>query len=68
MHHPSAKVAGKEVPAVMRSGVTPVPIPNTMVKAGAADGTLLETARESRWLPEHFFLGGLIAQPVRAHA
>ncbi len=56
MHHPSAKVAGKEVPAVMRSGVTPVPIPNTMVKAGAADGTLLETARESRWLPEHFFI------------
>ena len=40
----------------MRSGVTPVPIPNTMVKAGAADGTLLETARESRWLPEHFFI------------
>ena len=38
----------------MRSGVTPVPIPNTMVKAGAADGTMLETARESRWLPEHF--------------
>ena len=36
----------------MRSGETPVPIPNTMVKARAADGTLLETVRESRWLPE----------------
>ena len=31
---------------------TPVPIPNTMVKTHAADGTLLETARESRWLPD----------------
>ena len=39
---------------VMRLGVTPVPIPNTMVKTQAADGTWLETARESRWLPEHF--------------
>ena len=36
----------------MRLGDTPVPIPNTMVKTQAADGTLLETARESRWLPE----------------
>ena len=36
----------------MRLGVTPVPIPNTMVKTQAADGTLLETARKSRWLPE----------------
>ena len=32
--------------------VTPVPIPNTMVKTQAADGTSLETVRESRWLPE----------------
>ena len=38
--------------AAMRPGETPVPIPNTMVKPGAADGTLLETARESRWLPD----------------
>ena len=30
---------------------TPVPIPNTMVKTQTADGTLLETARESRWMP-----------------
>ena len=36
----------------MRLGGTPVPIPNTMVKTQAADGTLLETAWESRWLPE----------------
>ena len=35
-------------------GVTPVPIPNTMVKTYAADGTWLETARESRWLPDFF--------------
>ncbi len=33
-------------------GVTTRSIPNTMVKTQAADGTLLETARESRWLPE----------------
>ena len=36
----------------MRLGVTPVPIPNTMVKTHAADGTALETMLESRWLPE----------------
>ena len=36
----------------MRLGVTPVPIPNTMVKTQAADGTSLETVRESRWMPE----------------
>ena len=35
-------------------GDTPVPIPNTMVKTHAADGTWLETARESRWLPDSF--------------
>ena len=33
-------------------GDTPVPIPNTMVKTQAADGTALETMWESRWLPE----------------
>ena len=32
-------------------GATPVPIPNTMVKTQAADGTALETMWESRWLP-----------------
>ena len=37
----------------MRLGETPVPIPNTMVKPQAADGTALETMWESRWLPAH---------------
>ena len=32
---------------------TPVPIPNTTVKTQAADGTMLETAWESRWVPEY---------------
>ena len=35
----------------MRLGDTPVLIPNTMVKTLAADDTMLETAWESRWLP-----------------
>ena len=35
----------------MRLRVTPVPIPNTMVKPQAADGTSLETVWESRWMP-----------------
>ena len=33
-------------------GGTPVLIPNTMVKTQAADGTILETVWESRWLPD----------------
>ena len=37
----------------MRLGVTPVPIPNTMVKTQAADGTMLETVWENRWLPDY---------------
>ena len=36
----------------MRLGETPVPIPNTMVKTEAADGTALETMWESRWPPD----------------
>ena len=40
----------------MRPGDTPVPIPNTMVKARSADGTILETVWESRWMPLHFSL------------
>ena len=35
----------------MRLGVTPVPIPNTMVKTQTAEGTALETVWESRWPP-----------------
>ena len=38
--------------AAMRPGATPVPIPNTMVKARAADGTTLATVWESRWPPD----------------
>ena len=34
-------------------GDTPVLIPNTMVKTQAADGTILETVWESRWLPDY---------------
>ena len=37
-------------------GVTPVPIPNTEVKPFSADGTWLETARESRSLPDSISL------------
>ena len=37
----------------MRSGETPVPIPNTMVKTWTADGTALETVWESRWPPDY---------------
>ena len=36
----------------MRPGETPVPIPNTTVKAWAADGTALETMWESRRAPD----------------
>ena len=36
----------------MRSGVTPVPIPNTTVKTRAAESTILETVWEDRWLPD----------------
>ena len=43
----------------MRLGDTPVPIPNTMVKTWSADGTMLETAWESRWMPD---LYGGVAQ------
>ena len=40
----------------MRLGETPVPIPNTMVKTQAADGTMLETIWESRWLPDNIYM------------
>ena len=42
----------KEYPVPMRLGDTPVPIPNTTVKTQAADGTMLETAWESRRVPD----------------
>ena len=43
---------GKEYLVAMRLRDTPVPIPNTMVKTQAADGTMLGTAWESRRLPD----------------
>ena len=46
------KKTSEEFPVAMRLGETPVPIPNTMVKTRAADGTMLETAWESRWPPK----------------
>ncbi len=42
----------KRFPVPMRLWDTPVPIPNTMVKTQAADGTILETIWESRWPPD----------------
>ena len=54
---PSSKLENTSLRAqaflvAMRVGVTPGPIPNTMVKTDAADNTWLETAREDRWLPD----------------
>ena len=46
---PGTKFAGGH-----RSRVTPVPIPNTEVKPATADGTMWETAWESRSLPALF--------------
>ena len=40
----------------MRAEGTPVPIPNTTVKIRAADGTMLETAWESRRLPDILYI------------
>ena len=48
----------------MRAGVTPVPIPNTMVKTRAAENTKLATAWEDRWLPDSF-LGILTINRIR---
>ena len=46
------KKDNRMIPVAMRSGETPVLIPNTMVKTWAADDTILETVWESRWLPD----------------
>ena len=48
----------------MRYGVTPVLIPNTMVKAIAANGTILETVWESRWLPDFKTSNSDLKSPV----
>ena len=39
-------------PVAIRSGETPVPIPNTTVKTRAAESTILATVWEDRWLPD----------------
>ena len=44
-------ISRSKFPVLMRLWETPVLIPNTMVKTQAADGTMLETAWESRWVP-----------------
>ena len=41
-----------EFPVAMRSGETPVPIPNTTVKTRAAESTILATVWKDRWLPD----------------
>ena len=53
---PNTKATSKfnrRFPVTIRLGETPVLIPNTMVKTQAADGTILETVWESRWLPDY---------------
>ena len=62
VEHPAVnrRVAGSSpargVMVAMRHWVTPVPIPNTMVKTMTADGTWWVTAWESRWPPLLFAL------------
>ena len=46
----------KNLAVSMRLGDTPVLIPNTMVKTRSADGTILETVWESRWMPLYIFI------------
>ncbi len=43
----------KKCPVSIRLRETPVPIPNTTVKPEAAEGTVLETARENRRMPDN---------------
>ncbi len=54
----------EKIPVPMRLGETPVPIPNTTVKTQAADGTMLETAWESRWVPDSFLQKKLTRKSV----
>jgi hypothetical protein len=49
-------LAKREIHGDHSDGVTPVPIPNTVVKPVRADGTALATGRESRSLPGISFL------------
>ena len=50
----AVRFRSKLLPVAIRLGVTPVPIPNTMVKTQAADDTMLATVWESRRLPDFF--------------
>ena len=45
----------KKCPVSIRLRETPVPIPNTTVKPEAAEGTVLETARENRRMPDNIY-------------
>ena len=54
----------EKLPVAMRPGETPVPIPNTMVKTWTADGTMLGTAWESRWLPDPDYDQGNLFQYI----
>ena len=48
----SEELENQIFPVAMRSGETPVHIPNTMVKTCTAESTALETVWEVRWLPD----------------
>ena len=47
-----AEIKTEKILVSMRSGDTPVPIPNTTVKTKAAENTILETIWEDRWVPD----------------
>ena len=63
----SVQFSGNEIKVNTISGGNskrdpPVPIPNTEVKPLSADGTWLETARESRSSPDSIFLSSSMAE------
>ena len=64
------KVNRKSCPVVMRLEETPVPIPNTTVKIQPADDTRARGSGKAGGCRAFFlyYITGLIAQPVRAHA
>ena len=55
----------KKCPVSIRLRETPVPIPNTTVKPEAAEGTVLETARENRRMPDNIYFE-ILARCFRA--
>ena len=56
-----ADAQGNQLLVPIHPGDTPVPIPNTTVKTRTAEGTMLETAWENRWVPE--FMTGFYRSP-----